>query len=343
MLINPTVQQPSYTAQPSPVPNGVGQEDVERSDLPPVTESPESGASQNQQLQQDRQFQQSLNQQAPSDEVRPSQDQQSSASQTEPTSQTTTDPRETESTQGRQQDVQQQQAQEEQRVEQQRAEDDAIIRQLKARDREVRLHEAAHAAVGGRYAGSPELQYERGPDGVNYAVSGEVSVSVSPVAGDPEATLEKARQIRAAALAPAEPSSQDRRVAAEASRLEVEARADIQQQKIAAEQQRRDRIEEGRKEDLEEDITEVADSQSAETSGPEPVVVQVQDVEPRTQSADNSDEDSSQQNRDDNKTAKEELEEILLGNRSIPESLNQSGLVDPKNPYGKSGFIEYIV
>ncbi|MCG8312538.1 MAG: hypothetical protein MI976_04930, partial [Pseudomonadales bacterium] len=317
MLINPTVQQPSYTAQPNPVPNGVGQDDVVRSDLPPVTESPESGASQNQQLQQDRRFQQSLNQQQPANDARPSEDQRP-ASQPEPAQQTQGE-RDSNSTQVRQQqDAQRQQAQEEQRVEQQRAEDDAIIRQLKARDREVRLHEAAHAAVGGRYAGSPKLDYERGPDGVNYAVSGEVSISVSAVAGDPEATLEKARQIRAAALAPAEPSSQDRQVAAEASRLESLARADIQQQKVEAEQQRQQRVEDARNADLEEENSQTADTESVDTADVEPVVVQTQDIEPRTQSAENSDQDSSEQDQGDNKTAKEELEEILLGNRSIP-------------------------
>jgi hypothetical protein len=62
---------------------------------------------------------------------------------------------------------------------------------------------------------------------VNYAVSGEVSINLSEVAGDPEATLEVARQARRAAQAPAEPSDQDRRVAAQAAQLELEARQDI--------------------------------------------------------------------------------------------------------------------
>src|SRR5690606_36735775 len=49
------------------------------------------------------------------------------------------------------------------------------------------------------------------------------------VPGDPRATMEKAQQIRRAAMAPAEPSPQDRRVAAEAARLEAEARAELAQ------------------------------------------------------------------------------------------------------------------
>ncbi|MEM6357195.1 MAG: putative metalloprotease CJM1_0395 family protein, partial [Pseudomonadota bacterium] len=54
---------------------------------------------------------------------------------------------------------------------------------------------------------------------------GSVSIDVSPVPGDPEATIAKMQQVKAAALAPAEPSSADRRVAtvAEAAQREAEA------------------------------------------------------------------------------------------------------------------------
>lgn len=118
------------------------------------------------------------------------------------------------------------------------------IRELAARDREVRSHEQAHAAVGGKYAGSPVYEFVRGPDGVNYAVGGEVSIDTSPVPGDPEATIAKAQQIRRAANAPAEPSSQDRRVAAEASLMEAEARAALRQERVVeSEQTREEKIE----------------------------------------------------------------------------------------------------
>ena len=56
------------------------------------------------------------------------------------------------------------------------------VRELSARDREVRAHEEAHANVGGRYAGSPTYSFQRGPDGKQYAVGGEVSIDVSPIA-----------------------------------------------------------------------------------------------------------------------------------------------------------------
>lgn len=107
--------------------------------------------------------------------------------------------------------------------------DEAQLKQLtelKARDREVRAHEAAHQSVGGQYAGSISYVYERGPDGAQYAVGGEVSIDTSPVRGDPQATIDKMRVVRAAALAPAEPSAQDRAVAAEAMQLMLQAQAE---------------------------------------------------------------------------------------------------------------------
>lgn len=106
-------------------------------------------------------------------------------------------------------------------------EEEKVVRELQKRDQEVRRHEAAHAAVGGQYAGAPSYTYQRGPDGRQYAVGGSVSIDTSPIKGDPEATLQKARQVRAAALAPAEPSAQDRSVAAAASAMERQAQAEI--------------------------------------------------------------------------------------------------------------------
>lgn len=93
-----------------------------------------------------------------------------------------------------------------------------VVDSLEARHTEVVIHEQAHASVGGQYAGQPSYGYERGPDGKRYAVSGEVPISVSPVAGDPQATIQKMRQVRSAALAPQNPSVADRRIAAEATR-----------------------------------------------------------------------------------------------------------------------------
>ncbi|WP_434340245.1 putative metalloprotease CJM1_0395 family protein [Motilimonas cestriensis] len=93
-----------------------------------------------------------------------------------------------------------------------------IVDSLESRHNEVVIHERAHASVGGQHAGQPSYGYENGPDGKRYAVSGEVPISVSPIAGDPQATIQKMRQVRAAALAPQSPSVADRRIAAEATR-----------------------------------------------------------------------------------------------------------------------------
>lgn len=104
------------------------------------------------------------------------------------------------------------------------------IQELAARDREVRAHEQAHAAIAGQYAGSPTYSFVRGPDGVSYAVGGEVSIDTSPIPGDPEATIRKAQQLSRAANAPADPSSQDASVAALAAQMEQQARVELREQ-----------------------------------------------------------------------------------------------------------------
>lgn len=105
------------------------------------------------------------------------------------------------------------------------------LKKLKARDQEVRAHEAAHMAAGGSLVrGAASYTYQQGKDGKRYAVGGEVSLDASPVPNDPEATKLKAQRIRAAALAPADPSGQDRAVAAQASAMAAQAAAELAQQ-----------------------------------------------------------------------------------------------------------------
>lgn len=94
-------------------------------------------------------------------------------------------------------------------------EEQRIVQELQQTDAKVRAHEQAHAAAGGAYAGAPEYEYTRGPDGKVYAVSGEVSIDVSPES-DPSATAAKMETVLRAASAPADPSAQDRKVAAQA-------------------------------------------------------------------------------------------------------------------------------
>jgi hypothetical protein len=104
------------------------------------------------------------------------------------------------------------------------------VRELKQRDAEVRRHEQAHLAAAGQYArGGASFSYQRGPDGRQYAVGGEVSIDVGSER-TPEATIRKAQIVRRAALAPAEPSPQDRSIAAQAGRLETQARRQLAEQ-----------------------------------------------------------------------------------------------------------------
>lgn len=111
------------------------------------------------------------------------------------------------------------------------------VTQMQQRDREVRAHEQAHKAAGGGHAGSIRLTYQMGPDGKRYAVEGEVPIDVSPVPGDPAATLRKMEAVHRAANAPASPSGADRSVAATASRQMQQARAQLAAERYAKAQE----------------------------------------------------------------------------------------------------------
>ncbi len=100
------------------------------------------------------------------------------------------------------------------------------INQLKQREKEVIAHEAAHKAVGGQYTGAVSYTYTMGPDNKKYISGGEVSIR-TPSSSDPEEVLRIAEIVRRAALAPADPSSQDISVAADASQRAANARAEI--------------------------------------------------------------------------------------------------------------------
>ena len=64
----------------------------------------------------------------------------------------------------------------------------------------MRAHEQAHARAGGPYAGAPSYDFERGPDGKMYAVSGEVQIDAAPIDGDAAATIAKMEVVIRAAL-----------------------------------------------------------------------------------------------------------------------------------------------
>jgi len=105
--------------------------------------------------------------------------------------------------------------------------DQQEIKALQQRDREVRSHELAHASAGGATTGAPSYSFQVGPDGKKYAVEGEVSVDLSPVEGNPRATIAKMQKVYNAALAPADPSIQDTRVANAAAQLIAQAQSEI--------------------------------------------------------------------------------------------------------------------
>ena len=114
------------------------------------------------------------------------------------------------------------------------ARDKRVLEELKAEDTAVREHERAHLAAAGQYVrGGANYQYEIGPDGNRYAVHGEVQIEASEVPNNPSGTIQKMQIVRRAALAPRDPSPQDQRVAAQASRAEMEARAELARERVA--------------------------------------------------------------------------------------------------------------
>lgn len=104
------------------------------------------------------------------------------------------------------------------------------IAELKARDAEVKSHEQAHrAAAAGISASAPSYEYETGPDGKKYAVGGEVNLSFVQ-GGDLRSNIANAQAMKAAALAPSQPSGQDMAVARAAERMIAEAKQQLAQQ-----------------------------------------------------------------------------------------------------------------
>lgn len=105
-------------------------------------------------------------------------------------------------------------------------EEQAQVRELQQRDRQVRAHETAHRSAGAGMVSGGSYTYQTGPDGRRYAVGGEVTISAS-YSGSPQERLRQAETLRRAALAPADPSPQDRMVAAQAAAMASQARAEI--------------------------------------------------------------------------------------------------------------------
>ncbi|WP_044419104.1 putative metalloprotease CJM1_0395 family protein [Halarcobacter anaerophilus] len=108
------------------------------------------------------------------------------------------------------------------------SEEKSQLNELKAVDAKVRAHEAAHqsgpAAVGGA-----SYTYAKGPDGVMYAVAGEVPVQIE-TSSEPQETISNLQGVIATALAPADPSPQDISIASKARVLMMKAQQEFAQE-----------------------------------------------------------------------------------------------------------------
>lgn len=103
------------------------------------------------------------------------------------------------------------------------------IAQLRSTESKVKAHESAHKAVGGALTGAVSYTYTRGPDGKSYITGGEVDINMSS-GNTPQETINRMQQVVRAALAPADPSPQDRAVAARANTIEQQARQALSSQ-----------------------------------------------------------------------------------------------------------------
>lgn len=108
------------------------------------------------------------------------------------------------------------------------SEEKAQLTELKAADAQVRAHEAAHqsgpAAVGGA-----SYTYAKGPDGVMYAIGGEVPVQIK-TGSEPQETISNLQGVIATALAPADPSPQDLSIASKARVMMMKAQQEFTQE-----------------------------------------------------------------------------------------------------------------
>ena len=90
-------------------------------------------------------------------------------------------------------------------------------RELENIQREVVAHEAAHQAAAGEFGGGVSYSYTE-IDGKTYITGGEVPIKLKE-GRTPEETLRNMQQVQRAASAPADPSGQDRAVAAKAAAI----------------------------------------------------------------------------------------------------------------------------
>lgn len=101
-------------------------------------------------------------------------------------------------------------------------------------EEEVKAHERAHKMAGGSLVrGATSFTYVVADDGKRYISAGEVKIDMSIDPNKPEESIRQLQQVQRAALAPSDPSGQDRAVAAEANSKEAQLRAQMIKDKSA--------------------------------------------------------------------------------------------------------------
>lgn len=108
------------------------------------------------------------------------------------------------------------------------AQDRIELAELKSTDSQVRAHEAAHQS-GPAASGGASFTYKKGPDGIMYAVGGEVPVRIQ-TGSTPQETISNLQGVIATALAPADPSPQDISIASKARVMMMKAQQEFAQE-----------------------------------------------------------------------------------------------------------------
>ena len=134
-----------------------------------------------------------------------------------------------------------------------------LVKDLQARDSEVKTHESAHQAAGGGMTGAASFTYQIGPDGKMYAIGGEVSIS-TPSSSSPEEAIKNARTLAAAAMAAGDPSPQDFAVAASARVMEMKAQQQLNkdtQEKLTGQETYKNASQQQEKESSNENLLDI--------------------------------------------------------------------------------------
>ena len=104
------------------------------------------------------------------------------------------------------------------------------LSRLQRRDDQMRLHEQVHVAKSADGALRRSFTYVRGADNKTYAVSNSLKADFTPVPNDPEATVDKMKSIKRAALSDEARTPQSSLVAGQAAARERVAAEQIAKQ-----------------------------------------------------------------------------------------------------------------